>query len=151
MTPSNSDSERKVWKKLSDHDLISLDIILQSNDLISIAKILKEVCQKNHANIIKAINGNPEDEVALIKGSVHLIQLSNRIIYQAGLFLGNEDEDNSLEDLADSQNAHDLAVLALMRFKSASTMLSLIASEKDAKTIEKMLSGGMEEEVEENK
>ena len=145
MTPSNSDSERKVWKKLSDYDVISLDKILLNNDLLSIGKILKEVCQKNHANIIKAINGNPEDEDALIKGSVHLIQLSNRIIYQAGLFLGNEDGDNSLDDLADSKDAHDLAVLALMRFNSASTMLSLIASETDSKTIEKMLSEFIEE------
>jgi hypothetical protein len=145
MIPSNSDSNRKVWKKLSDHDVISLDNLLQNNDLLSIAKILKEVCQKNHANIIKEINGNPGDEDALIRGSVHLIQLSNRIIYQACLFLGNENVDNSLEDLADSKNAHDLAVLALMRFNSASTMLSLIASEKDAKTIEEMLSEFIEE------
>lgn len=140
MTPSNSDSEKKVWKKLSEHEVNSLDKILQNNDLLTIAKILKEVCQKNHANIIKAINGNPEDEDAIIKGSVHLIQLSNRIIYQAGLFLGNKNEDNSSEDLSDSKNVHDLAVLALMRFNSARTMLALIASEKDGKTIEKMLS-----------
>ena len=136
----SSDYYLEIWKKLSNIELDKLDRLLFEKNIIGLAKILVEVFKRNHVAIFNKINGYSADEDSIIKGSVHLIQLSNRISYRVSLELGNNDQDMSLEDLAAAQNSYDLASIACMRFSCAITQLKLIASDDDTKVIEESIS-----------
>jgi hypothetical protein len=125
----------KIWKKLTAQEVEILDKHILNNNILGIAEMLLKTLKKHHLAIRNAIDDNFYDQDDALRGSVHLIQLSNRISYKFSSINGSISDDLSSDDLASAKNTQDLARLAYLRFWSAITLLQLLANDDLAEII----------------